>query len=635
MILTLLLPVFAFAAEPRVLDCEYARRIVSQSFAIHFSKPDVTPKRIKQTVLEYISNEDSGKYLLTEPEVKLIINDLNKNSKKYSNQFMSQEQFDWKLSRTYTELMPESGCDFLKLSNELINNGKSRYDKVLISLKDEKPIKNEFKKSPYKTRAKNTKELNARLKLIIRNQIQKNDYSFLEMSIQDLKKDKNSYYEKLINSMIGTVDRHSTYMNQETARDFENEMGKSSVGFGFEISKLNPADYVLIRKVMKNSPIEKTNMIFSGDQIVALDGVSTFNMGWAYFVLLLKKSKDTHPEGTTFRIRSYLDKVDFPDYFEEFDVVVKHDIFDKEEIESRIITQDGKRLFYIRLNSFYFNEKKKEGATTDFRALYQSARKDGKIDGVVLDLRNNPGGYLDEALQLSNLFIGYKPVLRTVDRNGLERVQYSYNSELITRSFEDLVNAPESKSVFKALIEEPLVVIVNRQSASASEILSGILQDYNRAVIVGDDHTYGKGSVQQTMAYTELGLGLLKITINLYFLASGGSPQFTGIIPEIVIPSPSIYYASGEKYLEYSIPAPKKLDNIVSTTFNTFDKKTLSILNKKHKIRVQENKIFSNFKNKTKSEAWEKKAVGMPEAHDHVLDESIFILQDLLVIKGL
>ena len=213
-----------------------------------------------------------------------------------------------------------------------------------------------------------------------------------------------------------------------------------------------------------------------------------------------------------------------------------------------------------------------------------SAKKE-KINSLVLDLSNNRGGSLDEAVDLSGLFFAEGNVVKQSERNN---------------SRPQILRDKDKRTFYSG----PLIVLVNRFSASASEIVSGTLQDYNRAVIVGANHTFGKGSVQSVEEmYSKL--GALKTTVGLYFIPSGKSTQKEGVNSDIVFPSILHLKELGEKNLDYALPA-KKIENFKSSPQEIFAEgednwkpvshKIIEKLKKSSEKRIAKNEKFQKIK---------------------------------------
>ena len=209
------------------------------------------------------------------------------------------------------------------------------------------------------------------------------------------------------------------------------------------------------------------------------------------------------------------------------------------------IADDGttNTLGVIRLPAFYGNMQVDSPEDPEFRSAVYDVRnllwdmQKKQVKGILLDLRNNGGGSLTEAVDMTGLFIHKGPAARVQSRFGV-RTLYDRDPSLA--------------------FSGPMVVLVNRLSASASEILTGALQDYGRAVIVGDSKTHGKGSVQGLLGVSDISdeLGALKVTNAAWYRISGKATQLHGVTPDIIIPSPWDYIETGESFLQNSIEWP-------------------------------------------------------------------------------
>ena len=217
-------------------------------------------------------------------------------------------------------------------------------------------------------------------------------------------------------------------------------------------------------------------------------------------------------------------------------------------VKYAVLEAQGTKFGYIRVPSFYRDfEKSRVGegrnSTKDTRDAIMELRNQG-IEGIILDLRNNGGGSLVDAVDITGLFIDKGPVVQVKNSQGMKRV----------------LNDDDDTLVY----DGPLVVLVNRFSASASEIVAAALQDYRRAVVVGGQHTHGKGTVQTIIDLNENipllhlrrydDLGALKATILKFYRVDGGSTQYKGVVPDVVLPSLFQNLKSGEQYLDYSLP---------------------------------------------------------------------------------
>lgn len=365
--------------------------------------------------------------------------------------------------------------------------------------------------------------------------------------------------EKYLSSFAMAYDPHSSYMSPSTVEDFGIEMGLSLVGIGALLRAEDGAAKVI--RLIPGGPAQRDKRetrLRPGDRIVAVaqgdaESVSILHLPLTRAVKLIRGEKGTtvvltvipasDPTGSTRRKISLVrDEVKLEEQAAKSDL---------REIKDH--ADATRTVGIINLPAFYVNLNAESEYTADFRSstrdvdrlLRQLKRK--KVEGIILDLRNNGGGSLPEAVSMTGLFIKEGPVVQVKERFGITRLTdddpyVGYNG--------------------------PLVVLVNRLSASASEILAGALQDYGRAVVVGDSKTHGKGSVQSVMKLSpDLRYGSLKITGWLFYRVQGGSTQLKGITPDIVLPSPFDYMEFGEDYL----PQALGWSRVRQTRFNPVD----------------------------------------------------------------
>jgi carboxyl-terminal processing protease len=294
-----------------------------------------------------------------------------------------------------------------------------------------------------------------------------------------------------INGMMKSLDPHSTYMTAEMYKDLEVETRGSFGGIGIEITMKKDILTVV-------SPIEDTPAfhagIKAGDQIIRIDGKSTKDITIVEAVNKLRGPKDTKVTLTI--MRDHLNK--------PLEVVMTRAIIKIKSVRFKML-DDG--IGYLRLSSF------QEKAAEDIRKALHELEKKSSLKGLVLDLRNNPGGLLNQSIEVSDVFLKSGIIVSTRGR----------------------VKTMESKSMARDDGDEPacsMVVIVNEGTASAAEIVSGALQDNGRAVILGTP-TFGKGSVQTVIPLDDG--SALKLTTAKYYTPKGRSIQAEGIKPDVIV----------------------------------------------------------------------------------------------------
>ncbi len=352
--------------------------------------------------------------------------------------------------------------------------------------------------------------------------------------------------EIFLNAVAESYDPHSEYMGHSNLESFNIDMRLSLVGIGVETRSED--GYVKIQHLVPGGPAARSGKISVGDRIVAIaqgEGpfVDTSNMALDKVVEQMRGKK-----GTVVRLQVLPAGAADPSKRRVValvrDTVKLTDEEAKAEITDKILPDGSvRRLGWITLPSFYQGTGifgTGNSASRNVAALLKRLNRE-KIQGLIVDLRSNGGGSLDEAIEISGLFINRGPVVQVKDADG--------NIDVL-RDHEG-----------KALYTGPMIVLVNKLSASASEIFAATMQDYGRALIVGDSSTFGKGTVQTT---AELGrpmllfgtsstAGALNLTVQKFYRVTGESTQLRGVISDVKLPSVTDNAEYGESALNYPL----------------------------------------------------------------------------------
>ncbi|MBI5559349.1 MAG: S41 family peptidase [Deltaproteobacteria bacterium] len=305
--------------------------------------------------------------------------------------------------------------------------------------------------------------------------------------------DSGKVIEGAIKGMLATLDPHSSYMKPDDFQELKIETKGSFSGIGIEITMKDGILTVV-------SPIEGTPAfekgLKSGDKILKIDGESTKDMS-----LMDAVKKLRGPQGTEVTIAIFREG-----FSDMKDITIVRDVIPLISVTSKIL-EPG--YGYVRVRNFQAN------TTKEFKEALTSLQKDGTLNGLVIDLRNNPGGLLDQAVKMSDIFIDQGMIVSTKGRLKDQNMEFKAHDNGDRYTF-------------------PIIVLVNEGSASASEIVAGALQDHKRALILGAQ-TFGKGSVQ-TIIPMDNGAGL-RLTTARYYTPNDRSIQATGITPDIVVPT--------------------------------------------------------------------------------------------------
>src|SRR5574338_408287 len=336
-----------------------------------------------------------------------------------------------------------------------------------------------------------------------------------------------------LNAFANALDPHSVYLSADDLEDFQIGMQLSLEGIGVALSERD--GYAVVEEVIPGGAADRLRVLKPQDKIIAVaeeDGrfVDAIDMRLRDIFRLIRGRN-----GTRVRLRVLRQGEDV----QRFEVAIVRDKIDLEEqaekLRMQAVEENGRKLHLavVELPSFYGDRdpSKRQGSSAMARILDQV--REAKADGMVLDLSRNGGGLLEDAVRISGFFIAEGAVVGIRGTTERSRVLNDSDDEVQYRG--------------------PLVVLTSRVSASASEILAGALQDYHRAVIVGDDQTFGKGTVQSVFPLPP-GLGALKVTTALFFRPGGASTQASGVASDVVVPSPFNLDMFGERKLPYSLP---------------------------------------------------------------------------------
>ena len=362
--------------------------------------------------------------------------------------------------------------------------------------------------------------------------------------------------EKLITSaaeaFARALDPHTNYLPPENLEDLQIQMQLSLEGIGALLSSDN--GFTVIEELIPGGGAERSGLLKPKDKIIAVaqEGekpVDVIDMDLRDVIEMIRGKKGTQVTLTILRQAEHTN---------HFDITITRDKIDIKEQEAKIAyearTVGGRhyRFGVIDLPSFYGDEKEKKSCYEDVKILLAEARRQ-HVDGIVLDLSRNGGGLLGEAVRLAGLFLDKGGIVATKDKS--EQVTILANGSASLRKENGkikVITFPTEDP--RSLYMGPLVVLTSRLSASASEILAGALKDYHRAVIVGSDHTFGKGSVQVVMPLP-WDLGGITVTTALYFLPGGKSTQKMGIEANVRLPLWFLLEDIGETELDYPLPA--------------------------------------------------------------------------------
>ncbi len=376
----------------------------------------------------------------------------------------------------------------------------------------------------------------------IRDTLQKR-YRRLLNSTQQLNND--DVFQLFVNAYTTAIEPHTSYFSPRHSENFDISMRLSLEGIGAVLRAEN--DYTQIVRIIPGGPADRSNLLGPEDRIIGV-GQDTHGkiedvIGWRLddVVDLIRG-----PKGTIIRLDVLTKKSGYSSPSTVIQLVRDEIKLEDQAAYSTVLDAGNSRIGVISIPAFYIDFAGQSRGEINYRSSTRDVKKlileleQQNIDGLIMDLRNNGGGSLSEALSLTGLFIDQGPVVQTRDSTG--RVEINIDPE-------------PGVTYYK-----PLAVLVNRHSASASEIFAGAIQDYQRGVIIGEP-TYGKGTVQNIIDINRFisssdgdDFGKLKTTIAQFYRISGGSTQHKGIIPDIILPAGPGVEKHGERALDNAIP---------------------------------------------------------------------------------
>lgn len=537
-------------------------RIYSYFTRAHYKIVDVNDDFAKNVIDRLMNYLDMNHSLYTQSEVdsiyahtKSILNGINKCELDYPYSLYNEN-----IKKRYQKykFMIDNVSENLDLNtNETIalDRTKAPFAKTEDDLKSlwKAELKNEFE----------TQLLNGKTKAQAVERIKNRYIVAMRRISQYSSEDVFSAFE---NSFAAAIDPHTNYFGPVESENFNDDMNLSLEGIGAVLSQED--EYTVIVQIMPGSPAEKSKKLKPKDKIVAVKqehGKFEDIIGWRLteVVKKIKGKKGTkvvleieRGEGAaakTFNVELTRDKIRLQD----------------KEAKSKVYTSyDGRKIGVITISSFY----------TDLSLNVKrelSKLESENVDGIIVDLRNNGGGLLPEAVYTTGLFIKDGPVVLVRDVNGNESAYDDTDASMLYKG--------------------PLVVLINRLSASSSEIMAAALQDYGRALIVGDT-SYGKGTVQQSRPLTRLydligaDLGSIHYTIAKFYRINGGSTQLKGVTPDIAMPTLIDVTEFGEKTepnaLNWDKIAPSKYQKYSDPSFFVKDLMAL------HEKRISTDPVF-------------------------------------------
>ena len=501
------------------------RMIIGQVLAYHVQYDALDDNLSRRIFTNYIEVLDYGKYYFYHSDIRAM----SKHELFFDDYIMRDDyRAVYEIFNLYKQRVDE-GMDIF---NRLI---KEDYD----FSKDESIVVDRKKVQYARDRADMVERWRKNIKLQLLNLVSSGKsikdaraklikkYAIARKRIDEI--DDSRLLGMFLNSVTAALDPHTNYLSEEDYKDFKISMQLKLEGIG---ARLRSEDgFTIIESIIPGGAADKLPKgegLKSNDKIVAVaqgegEFVDVIDMDLKDVVNLIRGKKGTLVKLTVLRdTGGKTERIVVPIVREEISL-------EDSDAEShiKIFKRGGKdyRVGYIKLPSFYADRDRGKSSSDDVK-MHLEKLKAEKVDVVILDLRGNGGGLLDEAINIAGLFINKGPVVQVISKKYSPRV-YSDEDPSVTYS-------------------GPLLVLIDNFSASASEILAGAIKDYRRGLIIGGSNTYGKGTVQ-TMLPLNRDTSAIKITINIFYQPGGTSNQLTGIAPDIYVPDITSIWDISEK----------------------------------------------------------------------------------------
>ncbi len=565
----------------------------------HFVVKDMNDDFSEHVFNSFIDGLDSNKRYFTQKDIKefskykyqidnqLLQDDLSfyklvygrfltkiKNAKSYYGELLAQP---FNFNKNEVIDLDYEKVPFAKNDNELIDYWRKQLKLQTLSRIEEQTNLQEEKlkkDKSFKPKSFATLEKEARAKVL-------ENMDELYIRIEELEHD--DWFSTFLNSVVGAFDPHTTYMDPSIKERFDQTISGKLEGIGARLQK--KGIYTHVFELVAGGPASKQGELEPGDIILKVaqgdeEPLDIVGMRLDDAIKFIKGKKGTEVQLTVKKKLDGTTKV----------ISIIRDVVQLDEtfVKSSIVEKNGKKYAIIDLPSFYidFSDNNYRDSAKDMEKEIERLKAEG-VNGLIIDLRNNGGGSLKTAIEISGLFIDEGPIVQ---------VKYRGESPIIKNDIDP-----------KTQWDGAVVVLVNEFSASASEIFAAAMQDYKRGVILGGNQTYGKGTVQNVLPINQFypkyknDLGYLKMTIQKFYRVNGGSTQKEGVYSDIAMPSRLSYMKYGERDLEDALDWDK-VPQANYTQTNTYANFNDVVYNSKQRIANS-----TNFKLVNEYAKWLKK----------------------------
>lgn len=540
-------------ANDELLKSKDINRIMQQIFSQHVDKKEISSAILKNTFQVYIDQFDPERIYLLESEVKpyknLSESELNKIVQEYKNEnYQSFEKLNALIQKAI--LRAREMRKEIEENKNLLFSAPGAVKKTAYGEWSDPDLKKPFPSSKAALEANMTNHLLDYIQAEKRHfgeekvihfqdetlqiynkhlENYENQYLFLSDSGKSMtpEQKENVFTLHVLKALASSLDAHTSVLNPSEAYDMRIRLEKGFQGIGIGLKQKSDGTLEITR-IIDGGPAEKSQKLQSGDQILKVNGTAVTNLPLNSIMEMLRGIA-----GSSIKLQ-----IKRPGQRggndQQFDIDLKREEISINENRAAMTYEPYQNgvIGKITLHSFY------QGAAgvnseNDVQKAIQELAKKGPIKGLILDMRENSGGFLTQAVKVAGLFISNGVVVVSKYANGEEHFYRDMNN--------------------KVSYDGPLIILTSKATASAAEIVAQALQDYGVALIVGDEHTYGKGTIQSQTVTDNKSTSYFKVTVGKYYTVSGKTPQMQGVKADIIVPSPFTDEHIGEEYLEYSL----------------------------------------------------------------------------------
>jgi len=537
-VLFVVIPFLVFSQSSETLNRSDVTKVMGQIFERHIDKKEMTTSILSHALGVYIEQFDPAGIYLLQGEVEPVLHPSESDLARVLSEY---QKGDYSAFDRLDDLVQKGVERATKTRNELMKDPKQLFDDTLAQKEVSDPGN-----GPYPT---NSQELQARIRLDLLGFISALKERYGEAAVlkresyvfQMYKNDKEAWEEPytyrdghgnllpdlekehlatlhILKALASSLDSHTSFLSDSEAYDMKTRLLKGYYGTGITFER--GIEGVTVVKVIKDSPAYKSGQVSEGDILVKFDGK---NIEEEPYREVMKAFEEKQGDKVTLDFRKPSGDL--------YSLSLNRELImlDDARVSVDSIPFSGGIIGRLTLDSFYQGDNGVSSEQDLIKGI-EELKKKGPIQALILDLRSNSGGYLSQAVKVAGLFI----------TNGV--VVISKYDDGSMNYYRDI----DGKTYFNG----PLIILVSRMTASAAEIVAQALQDYGVAVVVGDDRTFGKGSIQNQTVTSGDENSFFKVTVGKYYTVSGKTPQKVGVITDVVVPSDLIHENIGEVYVD-------------------------------------------------------------------------------------